>query len=293
MTTGTPGSAPDPLPPTMSADEIAMWTKAADDLAAPQVLARIAAHDKAVVSTVGTVGTLLAGLGGVTAAISITRGTFYLHGLPVVPVGALATSLLAGLAVGVALFGSRPEFAVVNTHNLLQVKKWYAQEVDRGKTTVQIASGLFIGAAFVAAATSAVAGVLAVTNAQTDPRNLAALSTTAGDKGAVTVHLSGAVDGLDKDEHLLVAVTGDSQARAGDLISVEVYPDADGKATLDAEAQAPVGSTKVVAAIWVLGKGETADGATTSRSAPDFGLTATYPEVPEPEKPAPAPAATG
>jgi len=287
----------DQTPPTaeqetlsMSADEIARWTKAAEDLATPQVLARIAAHDKAVVSTVGTVGTLLAGLGGVTAAISITRTTFYAHGIPVIPVGALLTSVLASAAVAVALFGSRPEFAVLNTNNLLKVKEWYEAEVARGKTTVQIASVLFISAAFVAAATSALAGILAITNAQTDPRNLATVSTTFGDKGAVTVHLSGAVDGLDKDEHLVIAVTGNAQdaTAAGDLISVEAYPDENGKATLDAEAQASIGSTQVTAAIWVLGKGDTVD-RTKPVPAPDFTLTASYPKVPVPEKPAPAP----
>ncbi len=75
----------------MSADEIAMWTKAAEDIKTPQVLARIADHNKAIISTVGAVGTL-------------PRRTRW---------------LLAGVAVAVALFGKRPEFAVLNTNNLI------------------------------------------------------------------------------------------------------------------------------------------------------------------------------
>lgn len=267
--------------PVMSADEVEMWTKAAEDIKTPQVLARIGDHNKAIVSTVATVGTLLAGLGGVTAGISITRTTFYFHGAPVIPVGALATSVLAGTAVAVALFGRRPAFAVLNTNNLFAVKDWYVKEVDRGKRAVQVASGLLIVSAFVAAITSLVAGVLAVANAQTDPRNLATLSATSGEGSAVTVQLAGAVDGLDEDEYLVVAVSSNAPAGTadGNLISGMIYPDGGGKATLNSSAQAPVGSTQVTATIKVLCKGEAA-----GTASADYTLTASYPKVPKPER---------
>jgi hypothetical protein len=273
----------------MSEDEVARWTKAAEDISTPQVLARIADHNKAVVRTVAIVGTLLAGLGGVAAAISFTWTTFYWQEIPVVPVGALTTSVLAGIAVAIALFGSRPQFALLSTDDLMDVKDWYVQEANRGKWAVRIASCFFIAAALVAATTSAVAGGLAISRAPTDPRNLAGLSATYGRNSAVEVHLSGSVDGLDQDEHLQVAVISNAPEGTvdGDLIGVEVYPDETGKATLDSVARAPVYSTQVTASIWVLGKGETVENTTQPpTSGRDFTLTATYPKVPKPEQPA-------
>lgn len=275
----------------LSQDEIDYLTEAAKDLTPDKVLVRIAESDKAIISTVGTIGTLLAGFGGVAAAISVTRSTVLLGDVPIIPVGALATSVLASIAVAVALVGSRPVFEKINPNNLLVVKKWLESQVSRGRRTVRIASRFFIAAALTAVVTSTLAGWLAIRDAQTDPRSLAALEASVGDKGAVKVQLSGAVDGLDESEHLsVIVVSRPTSADAAPLITIEVYPDGDGKVALDADAVAPTGSTQVIAKVWVVKEDESPQ--TYRAREPLVLLTARYPKVAEPESPATQPATT-
>ncbi|WP_166133929.1 helicase associated domain-containing protein [Nocardioides ochotonae] len=234
----------------MSKARAQMLRESAKELTPEKNLDRANEHTKFVITTVGTIGTLLAGAGGVTAAIAIGRSTLDLCGIPVVPVGALVTSILAGVSVGVALWGRRPNFTDVNPSRLEDVEAWFGTEIDRKKSPVTWSARIFIWSAFAAAITSAIAGILVITSAT--PRNNASLSTTVGDKGAVAIELGGAVDGVDEDGKVTVSVTTNAP-RKGDapqeLISVEVYPDVDGKATLSGKTIAPPGSTSATAHI--------------------------------------------
>ena len=92
------GQAPGP----MSDDEATMWAKAAEGLQPPAMLVRALEHQKSVISTVATVGTLLAGLGGVTAAITAGRGSSG-DGSQLVLLLTTVVSALAGSAVVTAL----------------------------------------------------------------------------------------------------------------------------------------------------------------------------------------------
>jgi hypothetical protein len=93
------------------------------------------------------------------------------------------------------------------------------------------------------------------------------------------------VDGLDEDEHLVVTVTSNAPTTGSHaaLVGVDVYPDADGKATLDSETLGAVHSTQVTASIWVLGKDEIAGATTPPPGDADFKLAASYPKVPAPK----------
>jgi hypothetical protein len=263
----------------MSKARAKMLAESAKELTPDKNLARASEHVNFIITTVGTIGTLLAGAGTVTAAIAINRTTLYLWGVPVVPVGALLTSVLAGLSVGVALWGRRPNFTDVNPSRLDEVDAWFANEIDRKKGPVRWSARFFIWAAFTAVATSALAGLLIIIDPTERPRNLASLSTTVAEKGVVTMHLGGAVDGLDPDADLTVTVTSnapvDEGANPAELIHVDVRPDADGKVTLDSEAPALAGSTRATATLSV------DDGDKTTDDDPTWTLETTYPEVPE------------
>ncbi len=265
---------------SISDDEAEMLDESAQELTPIKNLARATEHTKFIITTVGTIGTLLAGAGGVTAAVALNRTTVYWQGIPVVPVGALLTSVFAGLSVGIALWGRRPSFTVGNAQRLEDVKAWFEAEIGRKKRPIRWSSRMFMAAAFSAVATSAVAGLLVITNPVERPRNLASFSTTVAGKGEVTIHLSGAVDGLENDATLIVTVTSnapgqDEASQPDQFIHLEVRPDADGKAALDSEAQAPVGSTQVTATLRVIG-GD--DGGSDDDHA--WTLGASYPEVP-------------
>ena len=236
---------------TMSLARAKVLGESAKELTPEKNLDRANEHTKFIIATVGTIGTLLAGLGGVTAAITIDRTTLYLGGIPVVPVGALVTSALAGLSVGVALWGRRPKFAEVNPSILEDVDNWFTAEIDRKRRPVTWSARFFIWAAFAAVLTSVIAGTLVLADPVSTPRNLTSFSTTVADKGVVTMHLGGTVDGLDDHAHMSVVVTtnasGQTKGSKDRLVDIDVRPDADGKVTLDAEAIAPVGSSSAVA----------------------------------------------
>lgn len=253
------GPAPGPMPD----DEAAMWAKAAEGLQPPAMLVRALEHQKSVISTVATVGTLLAGLGGVTAAITAGRGSQLVLLLTTV------VSALAGSAVVTALAARRPTFDEINTHDLLEVRDYHLRELDRRRTPLRLSSGLLISAAVLAVLVALVAG--GQTLLADGPRNLASLSTTVGAKGTVTVTLGGAVDRLGPDEHVRVQVT-DGQGE-GPLVDQTVHPDGTGTATLSAAAVVPAGSTSVTATVQVHG----ADGQPTTT----YELSATHPPPPD------------
>lgn len=270
------------MPDAISDDEAEILDESAQELTPIKNLARANEHTKFIITTIGTIGTLLAGAGGVTAAIAINRTTLYWQGVPVVPVGALLTSVFAGLSVGIALWGRRPSFRTGNSQRLEDVKQWFEDEIARKKTPIRWSSRMFIAAAFTAVATSAFAGVLVIANPVERPRNLASFHTTVADKGVVTMHLGGAVDGLDEDAILKVLATAnapipDNGEQPDELIYADVRPDADGKVALEAEAPAPVGSTQASVTVRV-------DGGDDTRTDDDheWVMTATYPEVPAP-----------
>ena len=116
---------------SISDDEAEMLDESAQELTPIKNLARATEHTKFIITTVGTIGTLLAGAGGVTAAVALNRTTVYWQGIPVVPVGALLTSVFAGLSVGIALWGRRPSFTVGNAQRLEDVKAWFEAEIGR------------------------------------------------------------------------------------------------------------------------------------------------------------------
>lgn len=267
----------------MSEAKAKMLGESAKELTPEKNLDRANEHTKFIIATVGTIGTLLAGAGGVTAAIAIDRTTLYLGGIPVVPVGALVTSSLAGLSVGVALWGRRPKFADVNPARLEEVETWFTSEINRKKRPVTWSARFFIWAAFAAVLTSVLAGTLVIADPISTPRNLASFSTTVGDKGVVTMHVGGAVDGLDEHAHVSVTVTtnapGQTKGSEDRLIDIDVRPDADGKITLDAEATAPVGSSTGIATV------RAGDGEGTPKGDKTWTLTVSYPIVPAPPDP--------
>lgn len=267
----------------MSADDLAMWEEAAKDLLPPKTLAKVVERHQFVITTVSTVGTLLAGLGGVTAAITITRTTHYSQpfdsfpAIPFVPVSALLVSVLAGAAVIVSLAARRPKFTLLNTHNAYEVRDYYTTQIEHSTRILPAAYGLLLAAALLATITSGITGVVAISDPSggpaADPRNLASLTTSVGAGGAVTATLAGAVDRVQEGHHVRVQITSDiAQAPLADLM---VYPDGDGKASLAAETQVPVGTNNVKAVITVSDE-------TGTQLGEKFTLRADYPAVPEP-----------
>lgn len=258
----------------MSAGEATMWETAAAELHPHKMLARAMEHQKAVVTTVATVGTLLAGLGGVTAAITFDGGPSW-AGISLVPLLTLAVSVLAGSAVLTALIARRPTFQMLNIHNLLSVQDYYRTELARRSVSLRISSGLLLGAASLAVLVAFLAGVN--TLLPDGPRNQASLSTSVGAGGVVTVTLGGAVEQVKDGEHVRVEI---SDGQAGSLlVDQTVYPDGAGKAAVSAQTVAPAGSTSVVATLQVLGP----DAQPTTR----FTLSATHPPVPDAAETAP------
>lgn len=252
--------------PPLSNDEASMWEEAAADLQPPKMLARALEHQKSVISTVTTVGALLAGLGGVTATITFASGSSW-SGVPLLT---LAVSVLAGSAVLTALVARRPTFAVVNTHNLLEVRDYYQAELRRRRTGLKLSSGLLISAAGLAVLVAFLAGLQ--TLLVDSPRNSSSLSTSVGAEGAVTVTLGGAVDRLGAGEHVRVEIS-DGRGE-GPMVDQTVHPDATGTATLAAETVASPGPTSVTATVTVLD----AEGRPTGTV---YTLTATHPPVPD------------
>lgn len=271
-------------PSGISDDEAKLLDESAKELTPAKNLARANEHTKFIITTVGTIGTILAGAGGVTAAVAINRTTVYWHDIPVVPLGALLTSAFAGLAVGIALWGRRPNFELGNPERLEQVKQWFEDEIGRKKAPLQWSSRMFIAAVFTAVATSVLAGVLVIATPVERPQNMVSFSTTVADKGVVTMHLGGAVDGLDEDATVVVTVTSNAPPRSKNtdvdhLIHMDVRPDAGGKAVLDAEALAQVGSTHAIATVRVN------DGDQEAGSGEEWTMLASYPRVPDPVDP--------
>lgn len=267
----------------MSDDEQAMWEEIGKDLQPNKVLDRLVAHQKSITSNLTTVSSLLAGFGGISAGVAINRDTWYLAGIPVIPVMALATSVLAGTAILLALRARSPRFGTANPQDAYSVRDYVSWEIDQNQQSLTTASKVFFAAAATATATAAVAGIVAVFDPTNDPtagpRNLASLSATLGDKDAVTIHLGGSIENLRDDDQVSVTVTsvgtrGDDTDVDITLIDLDVYPDADGTVTFDHDGTAPINSAEATATITIK--------QSTVTEPESFTLDVSYPEVPAP-----------
>jgi hypothetical protein len=235
----------------MSPAEAAAWAEAGREITPPKVLERLASHQQFVLSNVTVLGTVLVVLGGAAATFAIRRTTAFAGDVPVVPIGALATTVAAGVAVLVALLSRRVRGQSIGGSGAMSARAYFTNEVAVRGWSLRIATSLLFLAVVLAVATAVTAGVLALVDADRpadEPRNMAALSATTGADGVVTVYLTGAVDGLENDEYLDVDVTS-----AGDtIVSANVYPDGGGQAELASEALVPAGSTEAQAVITVI-----------------------------------------
>lgn len=242
----------------MSDDEHAMWEAAGEDLTPPKTLSRVIAGQEFVVDNITKVGTLLAGVSGVTAAVVIDRSTWFVSGVPVIPVGALVTTLLSGTAVLLSFVARRPKFSYVNINDAYDVRAYYDSVTTAGKRMLGaswMAFFLAVTAALVTAVLAAVAAIADPPNDPTDgPQNQTSFGATVGDKGAVTLHMGGAISNIPEGRKVaveVVATGGVSNDARGALISTIVYPDDTGKVTLDLEAQAPASTSEATATITV------------------------------------------
>jgi hypothetical protein len=251
-------------------DEV--WKLAAAEHNPAKSLERITGYQQAVLDRIGLLGTLLTGLGAVTAAVVVTRDTYtttilgWEH-VPVIPLGALVSAVLGALAVMVALVARRPRFAKLNPQNITSVDEWFGKEIKRNKWPTRIASWLFIGAAAVAALTSAVAGLLVIGQPDQTVVNQATLSATTGED-SISGHLGGSVNRLDEDEAALVVVGYCPPAAAGATACADkkgiariatenrlgtytAYPDQDGTVNFDIDITGIPPGTVVAAIIEV------------------------------------------
>lgn len=256
----------------MPNDDIPRYRAAAEELKPPKVLARILEHNKFVISTISIVGTLLTGLGAVTASVAVDDATFVWKGIPVVPVGAFVTAILASIAVLVALVARRPNFDVLNSNDLFDVRDYIEGQIPPAKRALKLAWFFFITSAVLATLTAIAAGVLVLIDDE-EPRNLASLTTSVGAEGAVTAELAGSVDGLDEDQVVRVALVSDAEPDDPILTTI-VYPDEDGVAALKGSASVPVGGSSVTAYVDVL-----VDDADAVES---YELVVEHPVVPKP-----------
>ena len=120
------------LDPEMSDDEHEMWEKAGEDLTPPKTLSRIVAQQEFVVDNITKVGTILAGVSGITAAITITRATWYYNGVPLIPVLTLITTCLAALAVLLSFAARRPAFRLVNINDAYDIRRYFVSPTKSG-----------------------------------------------------------------------------------------------------------------------------------------------------------------
>jgi hypothetical protein len=251
------------LEPEMSDDEHQMWEEAAKDLTPPKTLSRMLTQQEFIVDNVSKVGTLLAGVSGITAAITITRTTWYWHGIPVIPVCTLITTALAGLAVLLSLIARRPAFEFVNINDAYDIRRYFQSATASGKRMLTTSWVIFLAAILSAVATAVAAGIGAITEPPLDPtdgpRNEASLSATAGEKGAVTVKVGGSITNIPDDQFITIKVTSNPQRKPGQskerrvvtLISTKAYPNGEGTAAIDLEASVPIGGSRAKAIIEV------------------------------------------
>lgn len=216
-----------------------MWEKAAAEVTPEKTLARVTENARFVVSTVGVVGVLLGGL-GFLAASAVQQNWLLLA-------GAFATSVLAAIAVTIALFTLIARNKQVAVGNLDEVEAWYLGEIDRRRGSAAASMFLFL-AAVVAAGVALVGGVAAVEDARDPDIALhATLQSEASSDGGFDVSLSGEVDGLKDDQEVRVEIT----ANGSTFVRLIAQPDEDGNVNLDAAGNT-VSDADVKAVIQVL-----------------------------------------
>ncbi len=250
------------LEPIMSDDEHRMWEEAAQSLTPPHTLDRILTQQQFIVDNVTKVGTLLAGVSGITAAITITRTTWYWNGIPVIPAGTLITTGLAGLAVLMSLVARRPRFRFLNINDAYDVRAYYLSATVNGKRMLTVSWSVFLVAVLCAVATAVTAAAAAILDPPDDPgdgpNNRASFAAEAGEKGAVSVSLGGSITQIPEGYHAVVRVTADPQRPAGPraagrknarIIGLVVHPDTEGTVELKVAAQVPSTSTHATARI--------------------------------------------
>ncbi|HWJ80592.1 MAG TPA: hypothetical protein VNS55_00025 [Nocardioides sp.] len=240
----------------LSAVDAAAWVEAGREITPLTALERLTSYQQFVLGNVTVIGTLLVVAGGIGATVATSRESLYAGDFPLVPVAALVTAVVAGIAVLVALLSRRVRVQLYDVSGPRSVRDYYSNELVVRSRRLRVATTLFFAAVVLAVATAVTAGALAIADhadqPAPDPHNEAALSATFGGDGAVTVYLKGAVGDLADDEYLVVEVTSAGQT----IISGNVYPDADGNADLASEARVPSGSTEADATITVMRDGE-------------------------------------
>lgn len=272
------------LEPEMSDDEHAMWEEAGEDLTPPKTLSRVIASQEFVVDNITKVGTLLAGVSGITAAVAIDRTTWFVSGIPVIPLGALLTTLLAGTAVLLSFIARRPKFSYVNINDAYDVRAYYDSVTTAGKRMLGASWTAFLLAVIAALVTAVLAAIAAIADPPNDPtdgpRNQTSFGATVGDKGAVTLKVGGAISNIPEGRKVAVEVVAAGEANkeaGGALISTVLYPDDSGKVTLDLEGQAPASTSEAKATI-VVTKGSTREHT--------YTLSTEFAEVPAAASPA-------
>jgi hypothetical protein len=134
-----------PVCPTSPADQA--WEDLAAQLTPANSLARIDAVTARAVTTITIIGTLLTGLGALTA------GQFAHHGAA--RTLAAATVITAALAVACALTAQVLTITRgLNPANLAQVQAWYRRQFTTRAYTTQAATILLTAAALLAGATA-------------------------------------------------------------------------------------------------------------------------------------------
>jgi hypothetical protein len=179
------GVAPDP------ADE--QWQTAAEGLTPQESLSRINANARATVGAVTLIGTLLTGLGLLSAQALPTEGPT--RGF------ALAAAAAAGLSVLLALLYLALRLERLNVADIEQIKGWYKRQFRRARLAV-LASWLLI-LAVVLAAVTAVLGLAPV--GRPEPA-LGLRMIGIADKRTVTADV--AVSGLHPGALVVVRVVG-------------------------------------------------------------------------------------
>jgi hypothetical protein len=226
---GSTGSSPEAAGDTIGFGEeldagAAGWRDAAAELTPGKTLTRVNANARATVTTVAIVGTLLSGLGLVSAQSLLAGGAA--RWLALMSVGLAMLAVLAGLAY-LAL-----RLELVNVQDLGEVERWYDTQFRRARLAV-VASWLLVAAVVLAAA----AAIVAVAQSGADERP------------AVDLQLIGTRDA----RQLQVGVKA-SDLDEGALVSMRVVavagacPEAvllDGRSTADEEGKVEVSTTIV------------------------------------------------
>jgi hypothetical protein len=221
-----PPARPGAAPSVAEADPTTLaWEALADELTPAKSLARIDTVTARVVTNVALVGSILTGLGLLTAGSPAITGAA--RGL------ALAAVVAAVLAVGCALAGQVLTIrAGVNIRNLAVLKGWYRDQFRRRAYPTRAATILLIAAILLAGAAAATAllqppqhrPVIALSETATAPG--ATAGTSGGGLGA-TVLVEVTFHALDPGDTLILTVTSGTAVVA----RAAVTPQPDGTAS--------------------------------------------------------------